>query len=75
MLIYDFEQRKNESKYEYLYQCLKSDILNGKIAEGDKMPSKRELAAANNISIKTVMNAYDQIGFLLQGIGYCTTCY
>ena len=61
MLIYDFEQRKNESKYEYLYQCLKSDILNGKIAEGDKMPSKRELAAANNISIKTVMNAYDQL--------------
>lgn len=61
MLIYDFEKREKQSKYEYLYQCLKSDILNGKIAEGDKMPSKRELATANNISIKTVMNAYDQL--------------
>ena len=61
MLTYNFEERKNQSKYEYLYQCLKSDILNGKIAEGDKMPSKRELAASNNMSIKTVMNAYDQL--------------
>ena len=61
MLTYNFEERKNQSKYEYLYQCLKSDILNGKIAEGDKMPSKSELAASNNMSIKTVMNAYDQL--------------
>ena len=61
MLKYDFSQRGKISKYEYLYQCLKSDIINGVLSEGEKMPSKRELAAINGISIKTVMNAYDQL--------------
>ena len=68
MLIYDFREKKDKvSKYEFLCQCLKNDILNGKISEGEKMPSKRELAALNGVSIKTVMNAYDQLimeGFL-----------
>lgn len=61
MLIYDFDRRGKTSKYEYLYQCLKDDILNGTLPEGEKMPSKRELAASNGISVKTVMNAYDQL--------------
>ncbi len=61
ILIYDFNQREKQSKYEYLYQCLKADILNGNLAEGSKLPSKRELSEANHISIKTVMNAYEQL--------------
>lgn len=61
MLTYDFSKRENLSKYEYLYQCLRKDIMSGKIAEGEKMPSKRQLAEANGISIRTVMNAYDQL--------------
>lgn len=65
MLQYDFNQRDGHSKYEYLYQCLKMDILTGNLAEGSKLPSKRELAATNNISIKTVMNAYEQL--LMEG--------
>lgn len=69
MLKYDFENRKkgseNESKYEYLYNCLKSDIVNGKLAEGSKLPSKRALAEENGISVKTVMNAYEQL--LMEG--------
>ena len=68
MLNYEFENRKKLSKYEFLYRCLRSDILNGKLYEGMKMPSKRELAKANNISVKTVMNAYDQLimeGYLI----------
>ncbi len=65
MLVYDLNARGNMSKYEYLYQCLKRDILNGKLAEGQKMPSKRRLSKANGISVRTVMNAYDQL--LMEG--------
>ena len=61
VLIYDFNQRGKQSKYEYLYQCLRADIRSGKLTEGQKIPSKREMAERNGISVKTVMNAYDQL--------------
>lgn len=61
MLIYHLDQRNGQSKYEYLYECLREDILNGKLAEGEKMPSKRQLAKENGISVRTVMNAYEQL--------------
>lgn len=61
MLVYDFSQRGRLSKYEYLYQCLREDIVSGKLSEGEKMPSKRRLSEENGISIKTVMNAYEQL--------------
>ena len=38
MLVYDLTNRGKKSKYEYLYQCLKEDILSGKLAEGEKCP-------------------------------------
>lgn len=31
MLIYDFSGRGTHPLYEYLYHCLKADILNGRI--------------------------------------------
>ena len=58
MLIYDFSGRGTHPLYEYLYHCLKADILNGRIPAGTKLPSKRELAADNQISVRTVINAY-----------------
>ena len=61
MLTYDFSARGSTPRYEYLYQCLRADILNGTLSEGEKMPSKRELAAANGISISTVVHAYEQL--------------
>lgn len=61
MLEYDLEKRGNASKYDYLYQCLKEDILSGKLCEGEKMPSKRRLSEANGVSVRTVMNAYEQL--------------
>ena len=61
MLIYNLDQRNGQSKYEYLYECLREDILNGRLAEGEKMPSKRQLAKENGISVRTVMNAYEQL--------------
>ncbi len=65
MLIYNFEKRNNQNLYEYLYECIKKDILNGRLPTGTKLPSKREMAKDNDISITTVMNAYEQL--LMEG--------
>lgn len=67
MLTYDFSKRGKKSMYEYLYECVRQDILEGRIRQGEKLPSKRELAAHHQISVKTVENAYEQLlveGFL-----------
>lgn len=39
MLVYDLTARGKLSKYEYLYQCLKGDILSGKLSEGEDRKS------------------------------------
>ena len=61
MLTYDFEKRGKQSLYEYLYNCIKEDILSGKIKAGEKLPSKREMAKNHSISVITVENAYAQL--------------
>lgn len=61
MLTYDFNKREKNSLYEYLYKCIKEDILSGRIAPGEKLPSKREMAKNNGISVITVENAYAQL--------------
>ena len=61
MIRYDFEKRKGQPLYEYLYDCLKNDILSGHLTAGMKLPSKREFARENDISVKTVINAYEQL--------------
>lgn len=61
MRAYDFSKKGNLKLYEYLYECLKKDILTGKIGAGEKLPSKREMAALHEISVKTVENAYAQL--------------
>ncbi len=47
--------------YEYLYHCIKEDILEKRISCGEKLPSKRALAKFLNISVITVENAYIQL--------------
>ncbi len=61
MRAYDFSKKGKLTLYEYLYECIKKDILTGQIATGEKLPSKRELAGAHGISVKTVENAYAQL--------------
>lgn len=61
MLIYDFTNRKNQTLYEFLYTSFKKDILNGRLIQGSKLPSKRSFAKDNQISVRTVMNAYEQL--------------
>lgn len=66
MLTYSFENLRSESLYLYLYKCIKNDILDGNIAAGEKLPSKRSFAKNLGISTITVENAYAQ----LQAEGY-----
>lgn len=61
MLTYSFQNIGNDSLYEYLYKCIKKDILEGKLAAGEKLPSKRSFAKNLGISVITVENAYAQL--------------
>lgn len=61
MLTYSFENRGNESLYEFLYKQIKKDILSGTLSSGEKLPSKRALAKHLNISTITVENSYNQL--------------
>lgn len=61
MLTYDFSERGNTSKYEFLYRKIREDILAGRLSYPEKLPSKRGLAEHLKISVKTVENAYGQL--------------
>lgn len=61
MLTYDLDQRGDSSLYEYLYRCIKLDILEGVLAAGSRLPSKRKFAKHHQISLKTVENTYEQL--------------
>lgn len=61
MLTYSFDKRGDQSLYEYLYDCMKADIVHGVLAPNEKLPSKRAFAANHGISIVTVENAYGQL--------------
>lgn len=61
MLTYDLEQRGNLARYDYLYRCIREDILSGRLNPGERLPSKRSLAAHLNTAVVTVENAYAQL--------------
>ncbi len=60
MLTYDFENVEGPL-YNYVYRCIKKDIISGVLAPGEKLPSKRSFARNNGISTITIQNAYDQL--------------
>lgn len=47
--------------YDALYRAIKADILSGRLAPGEKLPSKRTLAQHLRLSVATVQNAYAQL--------------
>lgn len=59
--MYDVEKRGNKPIYEYLYMCIRDDIINGKIKSGEKLMSKRRLAQQEGVALITVENAYAQL--------------
>ncbi len=68
MLTYDMEERGGLSRYDYLSRRIKEDIRSGMLAAGEKLPSKRSLAAHLRVSLSTVESAYSQLaaeGYIL----------
>ena len=61
MLTYNLNERGTLTLYEYLYKCIKDDIVSGKIKTDEKLPSKRNMAKNHDISVITVENAYAQL--------------
>ncbi|MBR2576808.1 MAG: PLP-dependent aminotransferase family protein [Firmicutes bacterium] len=61
MLKYSFERKQGVPLYEELYKALKADILAGRLRAGERLPSKRAMAEDNDISVTTVLNAYQQL--------------
>ena len=61
MLTYDLDRRGKLARYDYLYRCVKEDILSGRLKAGEKLPSKRSLAAHLETAVVTVENAYAQL--------------
>lgn len=47
--------------YWQLYRAIRTEILEGRIRTGEKLPSKRHLSAHLHISQNTVQSAYDQL--------------
>ena len=75
MLTYELKKAPGVPLYEALYRCIRQDILTGKLAAGEKLPSKRALAAHLEVSKITVETAYNQLlaeGFLAsrEKVGY-----
>ena len=68
MLTYALDKTAGVSLYEQLYRRIKDDILTGRLTAGEKLPSKRALAAHLEVSVITVKNAYEQ----LMAEGYLT---
>ena len=63
MITYSMEKqaRGGLSLYAHLYQCIRGDILSGRLALGERLPSKRALARHLSVSVQTVEHAYAQL--------------
>ena len=61
MLTYELKKLPGVPLYEGLYRCIREDILSGKLPCGEKLPSKRALAANLEVSKITVETAYNQL--------------
>lgn len=61
MLTYSLDKKGSDSLYEFLYKCIKKDILDGTVTANEKLPSKRSFAKNLGISVITVENAYSQL--------------
>lgn len=61
MFTYILDYNSKIPIYEQLYVHIKEDILSHIISSGERLPSKRKLAAHLKISVMTVETAYEQL--------------
>lgn len=59
-------QPADTTTYEWLYEALRTEILNGRLRPGTRLPSTRELAERYALSRGTIVNAFE----LLKSEGY-----
>ncbi|WP_296328657.1 PLP-dependent aminotransferase family protein [uncultured Treponema sp.] len=61
MITVDFAKCANLSLTDFLVEEIKKQILEGKILENEKLPSKRSLSLHLGVSVITVQNAYERL--------------
>ena len=61
MRTYELKKMPGLPLYESLYRAIREDIRTGRLAPGDKLPSKRALASNLEIGKTTVEGAYAQL--------------
>ena len=61
MVTYELKKTPGVPLYEALYRCLRQSILSGEFTPGERLPSKRALAAHLEVSKITVESAYNQL--------------
>lgn len=61
MITVCFEKRGKSGLCEFLYDSIKSQILDGTLKANEKLPSKRNLSSNLGVSVITVQNAYSQL--------------
>jgi GntR family transcriptional regulator/MocR family aminotransferase len=62
--------------YQQLYRALRGDILSGRLASGERVPSTREIASLLNVSRNTAVMAYEQLlaeGYIQARLGAAGT--
>lgn len=74
-LLIDLDIDEKEPLYEQIYAYIKRDIMDGKLSQGERLPSTRLLASNLQVSRSTVEEAYGQLvseGYLeaKRGSGY-----
>ena len=60
-LTINLDSRSKKPLYEQIYDYIKSDIQNGRIPYGEKLPSTRALAKHLEVSRSTIELAYEQL--------------
>ena len=61
MLTYQLTKGPGMPLYESLYRLIREDIRTGRLSPGEKLPSKRALAAHLEVSVITVEAAYEEL--------------
>jgi GntR family transcriptional regulator/MocR family aminotransferase len=62
--------------YQQLYRALRGEILSGRLASGERVPSTREIANLLNVSRNTAVMAYEQLlaeGYIKARLGAAGT--
>ncbi len=61
MLSFAFSPAGHAPLYQQLYHYIRDEIQSGRLAAGEKLPSKRQLARELQLSVVTVEGAYGQL--------------